>query len=1574
MNILKKIGNAFLILLGTILVLSGLLSAKLNDTDFQNYLTQRFTKYLSQKLNTDVRIDHVSYKLFHKFSLNNFLIKDLNNDTLIYSQNIDVEVAFINLLEKRFVINKIDLNNSQVYLHRGRNGDYTFQFIIDALGDTTSSASTDSSSSREENALVYLQLDRVELQKMHLVLLDEPNGTMLNFQFPKTNIEIEKLDLNQPQIELRDLLFENADLQVSKIAPLEIPGNPVVTSAHLLPDTAVIHINTQPVKLFVKNLQFKNSRFTYDDTAEPVTQNQFDSFHQSYKDLNLQFSNASMIMDTIKAKIDNISFEEKSGFKVNHMKCEARVTPKSAEAKMLSIITPNSELNNFFSMSYLNFHSFFDYNSSVVMKAILKSSTISTTDISYFFPQLKSNKELVQANGIFEGTVDHIHGKNLKLHTGSVTELEGDFDLNGLPETEETYIDFHAERLTTDFQDIRKLIPAISFPGQLSRLGKVSFKGSFTGFFNDFVAYGNFNTAIGELTSDVNMKLNTRFDNATYGGHLIARDFNIGAYGGNDSLFGPVSFDALIEGEGLSLENIDAKLNGSISKLTFNNYQYQNILMNGEFQKKYFTGKVLMADSNIHLDFTGSVDLNQALPVFDFKALINNARLNELKLSRENYSLSTQIDINMTGNNIDNFIGYAKTINTTFSKADQTLFMDTIALHVTESNGVKTFSFKSQPVSANFKGALTLTELPNTFLFVLNQYFPSLPLRYRHDMVLEDLDFDINVKDSKPAFSFFVPSWQGINNSFVKGHFNSTTNTIAFTGFIPFLKYQTLSLDSLHFNATTSGNSFHFVSMATDMKIGDSIHIFTPVFESSVGNDTMHFNLRTEETKKNSLNVFAALTGDTFGIRIHFLPSNFILNHLIWKVSDNNLVTYSLEQLQFFNFTISNENRFLTISNGDFQQRATNLHFNFQDLPMVDLYNFVRIEGIDLKGNLSGSMEALNIFHKPRFRANTIMDNLTLNNQHIKRVKSDIDFKPRGDMVLVNLETEDSAYDFQVEGVLNPGRVDSQLNLSININRMDLRLGESFIPDILSDSRGNAKGKLLLSGTFTNPLLTGQLFIPSLSTKVNYLQTTYHLKNEKITFYEDYIELDSIKLYDENNDIAIAHGEIVHDHLRNFNLNLSVFSNRILGLKTTEKDNDLFYGTAEVGGLIQFLGPPDNMEIRAVISSKKGSSIAVPVDYTTSVSNQSFIRFKKHGVPENNFRGISEIKPGLTLNFNLDLTPDANIQIIFDKKAGDIVRGTGLGNIRMEIDTRGDFNMYGTYNIQKGDYLFTKLNFFNKYFTIERGGTVSFSGNPYDAQINISAIYKTRASVADLVSGTSVSFNEQDRKELEQRLPVDVYLKLTGSLLLPDITFDIRLPDINTINSTAYQQLEKVKQDQNELNKQVFGLMVLGRFLPTASGLGNQNVGTDVNNSVSEFLLNQLSYWTSQINKDVNFKFDYSSYESSLNATNPNDVTKRNELQAAITYRLFNDRLALEAGGNFDFGGQPQSGSTSNTNNFAGDFALDYEVTPDGRIVAKAFSKSQYDVVDERYKTKNGISLSFQKEFDKLKELFKKQR
>ncbi|MBA2408090.1 MAG: translocation/assembly module TamB, partial [Chitinophagales bacterium] len=1568
MNTLSKIGNGFWILLGLIFILTGVIFARISDPVFQTYLAGKAVSFLSKKLKTEITVGSVNFSFFDHLIIHDLLIRDRANDTLVFAKTADATLEIFNLLQNRYVVERLELTDPKVYLRKNKSSkEFNFQFILDAL----QSKSSDSNSS----PLIF-DLKVLVMNQLHFRLQDEPNYTVFTFYIPGTTIDVEEMDVEHSVIRLKEILVEEADMKISKLL-----RKPEVSELIADSDTNVVHLNTKPLKLFVSKLHFANSQIRFDDEMKPVTPGRFDSFHQLYKNVNLEFSDGSLVNDTVQAKIDNISMVEKSGFKVNHLEAYVKLTPKYATADNLKVETANSSLESSLSLSYMNFHSFYNLYSSVALKAVFEKSSISVRDLLFFGPHLTWIKEnRILTTGTLTGTLDNLKGKNIKLQTGTVTKFAGNIDVKGLPRIDETLIDFKVDQLITNTSDLFLFIPSAHFPRGFARLGNVNFNGSFTGFFSDFVAYGVLTTEIGVLRSDLNMKFNEVPGNATYSGNLAASQFDIGKYSGADSLLGTISFDAKLAGYGLTVTNVDATMEGNVSQLQFNGYNYKNIEVDGNFNKKLFSGKVALKDENVTVDFTGTVDLNNDLPLYNFHANIENANLQQLRFSKKYYKVATELDMNMEGDNIDNFIGFAKAVNTTFEKSGQQFTLDTLSLKIFEKDNLKHFLLASEAGTAAFTGKFALTKLPNSFLAVLDNYFPSLPYKNIIPDVVQDFDFDFALNDMRNILNFFFPSWEGMNESSVKGHFNSATNFIAFNGIIPSLRYKDLSIDTLNLNVTNSLGQLQLTANSAHITIGDSINIIQPSFNAEVMHDSAHINLFAANGPQNTyMKLNALIFGDTTGLAMHIYPSELVLNNGKWIVSENNMIRFADERLRFENFILSHDDQSLSIYNVNLRPRATNLHLDFNKIPIADLYHFVKLNKVDLNGSLSGSLEVLNVFHAPRLQANTTLDHILINGREISAAAIKMEYVPEKDQMKMELFVADDQYNLQANGSYYPRKAENQLNFNLELKQFDLSIFETLLPGYFSSTNGVASGMFSISGNRDAPLLTGEMLIPYLSTKIDYLQTTYHTFNEKITFHEDDIDLNKMKLFDENNDSADVQGQIHHDHLNHFHFNVALTTERIQALNTTQNDNELFYGRAEAGGLIEFLGPLENMEVRASISSKHGTAISVPIGSGTSVADRSFIQYKKKESDSlgYSYKSIEMIK-GLQLNLDLDVTPDADIRIIFDQKAGDIIKGRGYGNIRMEINPKGAFNMYGTYNIEQGDYLFTMQNFFNKYFSIDRGGSISWTGDPYEANIDINAIYTTKASVYDLVVGSGISFtSDEEIRDLQRRIPVDVYLNLTGSLLQPDISFDIRLPEETTLSSSAYQQVQKVKQDEGELNKQVFGLLLLNRFLPTNSGTGNQNIGADVNNSVSEFLLNQLSYWTSQIRSDVDVNFNYQSYEANLNTTNPNDLTKRNELEVALTKRFFNDRLAVEAGGNFDFAATNGKGSAGNagegsSTNVAGDFSVEYKITPDGRLSGKAFSKSQYDVVDERYKTKNGVALSYKREFDKIRELFKK--
>ncbi len=1569
MSTFKKILNIFFILLGVILILAGCTVYKLKDPRFQTTLAQKAVAYLSKKLNTEITLGSIEIGFFHSMVVRDILIKDRKNDTLLSAGEINARFRLLGLLRNKFEIDYITLTKTNLYLRRSlSDSDFNFQFILDALSSKNPSS--------EDTSAIQLRLSNLDMNQTHFILFDAPNATELNFLLPKININVNKLDLEQPKFDLKKLLIDQSDLKIVKLKE----ANPDTSTVSLENDTMIVHINTKTIQLFISDFEISNSKFTYDDENEPYATEGFDGVHESFSDLNLHFTNASMVLDTIKAHVENLSAKEKCGFVLNHLEGDGKVTTTEASATNLKIETPNSSIKNFFSMQYTNFHGFLSFNEGVRLNANLEHSKVSMKDIRYFISSLPETDEQLLADGKIRGPIDNLKGKDLDLRTGNITQFRGDIDLRGLPDIDETFIELNIDNFYSNAADIKRWIPGVKLPNEVVRLGAVNFTGNFSGFTHDFVAYGQFNTQLGKVTSDLNLKFKEKGNKntASYSGNLAAAGFDIGHMLAQDSLLGKISFSASVKGVGLNTENETAGMTGSVQQIEFNGYNYENADVDGKLEGKVFTGNVHLNDKNIRLSFAGLVDWNKELPVYNFKAKIDSANLRVLNLVHDPYVMSASVDINMSGKKFDDMIGYARASKINISRPEKSWMADSVLFRIDKENNYKTMLLKFPQASASFEGTFALTKLPASVMSVLNHYFSQLPGESNPDTLLQDFDFEIKINRVSSALAFFFTDWRGMDSTHIKGHFSSVKNEIDFTGTVPTLDYGPLDFDHGYISAHTHNDSLTVLAGSQMLTIDDSITVNTPGLAATVFHDVAIITAKgISPDFKTHVDVTTRLSGDTSGIQLQVLPSELVLNGRKWSISENNLLTYTPDRLIFENFELTSEERRLVVKNVNLRVKATNLGFDFNNIPIEDFHELLQTGSLDFGGNITGTAQVLNIFNAPRIDANVTITDFVLNGSKVKQVNAVVAYLPEEDRLSLQSQFSDPEYDMQASGDYYPRKTTDQLKLEVNVKKAELGLLQHlFFEGMISNTHGSAEGKLFVEGTVAMPALTGNITVNSLTTTVNYLQTTYRTYHTPVKFTESSIDFGSFKLYDEFGDSADVKGHITHDHLHDFVMNVGITSKRFLALNTTSKDDSVFYGTARIAGIIQFLGPVDGMEIRASAKTLKGTNIAIPVYSTYTSGGHSFIQYYNPRDTSVTLSTFSVLPEGLTMDFNLEITPDAVMQIIFNEKTGDIIRGSGDGNLRIEINDKGDFNMYGLITIEKGDYLFAQFNFFNKYFNIQKGGSIVWNGDPYEAQINISAIYSTKASLYDLVAGSGASFTDDEMKELKQRTNVDLYLKLNGNLFSPDISFDIRLPDVSAGANVANIELARMKSDENEMNKQVFGILVLGHFLPPEQGLGNESLSSEVNNTLSEFLFNQISYLASSIRDDVDISVNYQSYTTETNINlNPSDPTdlysqKRNELQVALTKRFFNDRLAVDVGGNFDFGGSSTTPEQSTTG-IAGDFAVEYKITPDGSVSGKVFSYSDYDVIDERNKTKNGVALTYTREFDNLKEFFK---
>lgn len=1325
-------------------------------------------------------------------------------------------------------------------------------------------------------------------------------------------------------------------------------------------------------------LRFDNASFRYDDENIAKKLNGIDYNHLSANNINLYCSNLEVNGGNIVFVLDYLELIEHCGFELKRLQFEGEVNPTQIICKKLFLQTPYSHIRDYFSMRYESYNDFNNFIDNVYLGLQLRSSKVALKDISYFVPVMKDLQQNLTISGEIKGKVKNLNGKELLLKINNQSSFEGSIKLSGLPNIQETFIDLNVKQVITSKQGIES-IPFtphldqkyIQLPQNIAALGNIVFSGRFTGFLNDFVANGDFNTSLGRFTSDINMKIDVNTNKTSYTGGIKTFSFNIGKLTGQDQYFGKVNLDAVIKGKGLRLEDITDTLTGTIHSIDINNYNYKNLNINATIGKKLFNGTLTVNDENLNLDFSGIIDFSGNLPAFDFVSNVKKAKLYKLNVIKADTSaiLATKLNLKFTGNSIDNLQGSIDIYNTFYTVNYKTYQFDSLKLtSVIKPDNEKDLKITSDLLDVKVKGYFNADRLLISLQQVLKNYIPKTINLFAAAEADETttpvsskqiFDFDIVIHDIKAIHKIFDTELHPANKTTIYGFINSNTNQMFVSANSEKIFFMDDTLSNFNIVINSVDDSLAIKSSCSRF-INKNITIENLQLSSTVFNDSLILNLKTGNLSsmcKTDINVFTTHTSDS-ALIVKFLHSQFYLSDSLWELNRINSILIKNKEIDIKNLALVHNTQEMLVNGviSDDQNKKLEINLNNFNLDVLNQI-FSDIKNNHVDGIAFVNLSLSDLYNNPQINANFLIENLVYNSDTIGNTALNVNWDEQTNKVDLfgNIVNKDFQK-LKLQGYYLPDKQTDNLNITILLPKTELAQFKNVLTDYVSDLEGIVSANIQVKGDIKNPSLAGLIKMENAGFTVDYLNTHYKF-SDVITITKDKIVFDNIDITDVKNNNASISGYIDYGNFSQFNLNLVMNTKKFQYLNTTEAQNDLYYGTAYATGNVRFTGPISNLTIDIASKTEPNTEIYIPLYKSSELSSDNYITFVNKTKNEIKKEYVVDLS-GLQLNFELEVTPDAQVQLIFDPQIGDIIKGRGISNLKMEINTLGYFNMFGTYIIDEGDYLFTYKNVINKRFKIQKGGTIQWTGDPYEAKINLNAIYKLRASLINLMQNFAVEglLPPEEIEVYKKRVPVECYLTMTGSLFSPNVDFEINTTE--NIPDLAQIQLQALKNNEQEMNKQIFSLLALNQFTPPEEVV---QTGSAVGTSARELLSNQISNWVSKYRDDLDIGINYQSKDSVYN-----DLT-RQELQVALTKRFYNDRISINIDGNFELG----ENSSGTTNKPTGDFTLEWKPTKDGKIRLKTFHKTYNDLLGYNYSSKAGIGIFYKEEFDNFKELFR---
>ncbi len=987
--------------------------------------------------------------------------------------------------------------------------------------------------------------------------------------------------------------------------------------------------------------------------------------------------------------------------------------------------------------------------------------------------------------------------------------------------------------------------------------------------------------------------------------------------------------------------------------------------MIGSLKQKLFNGTISIDDPNLAMNFDGIVDFNQAIPKYQLTAEIDRAYLKEINLSERPFVLQTKAYVNFSGDKLDNADGTIVVEDFILSEDTNSFKLNKLEFAAITTDDHKDLSIKSDILNAQINGVFQFSEVINNIKDILNGYIVVDRNIDFQKFANIDVDYKLSIYKADNIIEFFLPELHLKDTVLILGQLNTAKGQLDGLLKVKALEYMNWELEDIGIQVGSNDNELSGLATIGEIEYGDQYILTNNGLSLSIAKDSMYVNVSIDnDSSKNSLSLNGIVVSDKEeGVMAKILPSLIKLNGKNWVVNNENSIQYYEKNMKVNNLTFSQGEQTI-IFNMTNPDSLIVFDANLANFNLADYSQLFMRGGQEIDGLLSGRLNA-KLFED--FYADFEIKNFSLNNDTLGDIDLDVYKKLNSQYVYLNGNILSNRRSLAAKGyykIIYEG--EDSFNLKATSKHTPIAFIQEYFPSI-SDLQGEASIDVALVGTIRQPVITGQALLHDISTKVNYLQVNYFIPNGKILFKKNNLHLDQLEVFDPDGNLAYLSGDINHNYLTDFSYDVNIASSRFLFLNTTAKDNSSYYGKVYAGldNKARLIGDAKYSIIDIKATTDKGTSIFIPINESTDIGEYDFIEFAYIDTVEEKVEDVKSAKTFI-LDMKLNITPEAEGEIIFDQQAGDVIRARGRGNISMSINTNGTFNIFGTYIIERGNYLFTLkgpvegIYVLNKRFTIESGSKINWSGSPYDATIDVDALYRLRASLPDRKS---------------YRVATDVILNLRGSLLSPNVSFNVRTAGSENA-SLSEPILERIKRDEVELNRQVFGLLVMNRFLPSQFG-STDAINSSRSTSVSEFVSRELSILASKISKDIDFNFNLYTYD--LNSGDvPVDpdvdpTTKQQELQLGVSKRFLDDRLTIDVGGNVGLN-QDDAGIIQDDNsagNVSGDFNIEYSLTPDGRLKVKAFRKNAYDIFVERNQNKTGVGFFYRKSFDRLSELWK---
>lgn len=1301
----------------------------------------------------------------------------------------------------------------------------------------------------------------------------------------------------------------------------------------------------EPFQLRSADLSIYNSSFKLSD-LNGTNVNVLD-----FQELNIKASDFWILGPDVHVDIRDLNFRDSRGFVMTKFQTMFNYSLTQMTFDKLRIETSNSNLNGDLKFLYKR-EDFKAFSEKVQLDGRFSNSTIDLGELNIFYPEFGQSISLNLDTDI-HGTLNDLNLDNFKLTTNGSTSIDGRLAFKNLIKSKSAPFEMKGQfkALNSNYDELKSILPRIlgkNLPSNLKPLGTFSARGE--AWITDQTIDVKFDikTAVGDLNTDMTLSNIQTIDAASYNGFLSLSNFNLGKVIDAPNL-GVVSSNLTLEGQGFTTKNLRSNVSGIFQEFEYNNYVYDNVEVEGFVQDRIFKGALKTNDENLKLNFQGLVDFSAKDNIYDFSAIVNYANLKALNfVSRDEVSiLKGRVEMDMRGTSIDDVYGSLQFKDALYTNQNDTYYFKDFQIASTfDSDNNRTLDINSpEIIQGTFKGQFKIKEIPA----LLQNAIANLYSQSASKVVSKGQTISFNFKIYNKIIEVFYPNLKFGKNTFVRGYLESDPKKFILTFKSPTIQFEDYVAEQIQVQLANDNPIFN-----TYIQMG---RLNTPFYEAHTFNlinvtlnDTLYMKSEFRGGKQNrdkfDLNFYYTLNQDNSVVGLK--PSIAMFKGIPWQINknsnSNNKLIFNLDSKAFSlePLDLSFKDEQLTLSGAAKDSLSGNFELKFSD---VDLAKITPdIDSLSLGGVVNGNLNISKIqkTYLPKSLLN--IEDFTINGFNLGAFYADI----VGNSSLTNYDVDvriknDTSESFSAAGRLDVSGNNSNLEINLNFDDFILEPLNPLAGGVITEIEGKISGQAQVSGRLEKPQINGSLYLDQGHLSVPYLNVSYAFEDQtKVDLRAQSFIFKSTKFMDTAfNSKAELSGKLSHNNFSNWSMDTTIDSDRLLVLNTYETNESLYYGTAFVAGNININGPMNQLFIEANVTTSKGTIFKIPLNDSEMIGENSYIKFLSPEEKELQQTGRSvklDNIEGVEMEFNLDVTDDAEIEIVLDKETGSSILGRGNGSILAQINTNDKFQMFGDFLVLSGYYNYSIGKLIQKKFKLVKDGTLVWEGNPLQAEINIEAIYD------DLSVNPSTLLDNP----INQSIPAEVKVQLTGPLEQPDLNFDISFPNVNSaLNSELADRL----RDKDKRNFQALSLLATGSFRNKIA-LDTQDAYELVSDGVTNVLNGIFSDEDNKVKLGLNLDIGKNTPEFETDSRV--GVTLSTKISENV---LINGKVAVPVGG------------VSQTT-VAGDFEVQVLLNEDRTLSLKFFNReNSIQNFGDQIGYTQGLGLSYNIEFDNLKEL-----